>query len=597
MSSSTSSSTTCPITLLPLEILLEILSLAASSIHRNSSLISLATVCKTFKSPALRILFERLSLQTDSQAREYLKTLQRSSKGQGGTVSELGSLTRRLSISYTVPSPVEPVREGEGGEEAQQGEEAVESRADALRNATVERAREIQDEGDQDGDEEVGNFRYESEQGELAEGEVEETLVKGSDAMKIFFSLNNLTSLSVECEDEFGALFSSLNRNGGRVARENLLGRVQVVKLVGSKIRWDRLIQLLDTSKSLRELQVEGLYEAKEREEETEQEEEATAIPPQEITTFSPQFPISLERPASPLPRAPFSTPRFPRFDHLVRLRLDSPSLSDQLLLSLVGCLKNSLESFALTNSSSCLSREGLIIILRNLTNLFELELSDLGFVDDRRENVRAQMQSPTQSLLMESSSSDSGNASSSRNTPLVLPSPRSLTTDQLDPYSFVPFSPSLPITLSELRSPIDYLPLYCPFLQSLTLTQSPAGEGGTTSPPLVSRLFFEKSVTRLPLQYLTLGITESRRGGINRPFPKELIVGMIEKIAGRLEALAITQEMMWEENERDWLRTTCSNFGIVYTAENSSYPRRVDTVDATPAGGAQQRQRPIRRR
>jgi len=104
----------------------------------------------------------------------------------------------------------------------------------------------------------------------------------------------------------------------------------------------------------------------------------------------------------------------------------------------------------------------------------------------------------------------------------------------------------------------------------------------------LVSDLFFRKVVNRLPLQYLTLGVTEQRRfGGVaggalgvippgqgmfrvvgnglvavgggqqqqqvgqrgnegtnnSRAFSKELIVEMIHNLGGRLHALAITKE------------------------------------------------------
>lgn len=556
-------------------------------------------------------MFERLALQTDRQANEYLKKIESS-----GEASTIAGWTRRIAISYRTP-------------------------------------------GDDD-DDDTEPATSEDDQDDP---------VTAQQAIKVFYLLNNLTHVKLESDDEFRAFESAIKRRGGN-ARRVLLGRTRTIKLVGGELRWDRACELLGDSTKLRELRIEGLYKARRPQPATEaseqgddndnddvlihvtRDENSTTSPilpffdAQETLLESPlaqtstielpeppsEFPSYLERPASPLPDPPRSIPSFPRFDQLSRLCLADPSLTDQHLLSIVGGVRNSLEAFSLVDAS-CFSRQGLIVALRNLRNLFELDLTNCTFTTtstltsttNSTNNRRGPFASSSSFVVAEQ---EEDPTLVPLDPSLSIPDVRSGATDHLDPYS-VPFNRStLPITLLELRHPIDYLPLYCPFLQSFKLTCPPSLSTETTISPtaLVSPLFFSKAVLKLPLQYLTIGVTENTRvgaapvggGGAGgrglgmrfgavrvgvdgagnfRTFSKELLAEMIIDLRGRLEALAITKEyvlpsisrfsssdiklilsfvldrMMWDEFDRNWLRDSCQRFGIVYTSEASPIP------------------------
>jgi len=343
-----------------------------------------------------------------------------------------------------------------------------------------------------------------------------------------------------------------MRRRGDRDGAKVLIRKVRIVKLVG-KVRWDRLIELIGDSSRLRELQVDGLYSAEPRNENDEEESEETFRVPLsrprplvrsntdasmlDLTKPPPfAFPSSLERPASPIPLPPRLVPSFPQFANLSRLSLDSPTLTDHHLLSIVSGLRDSLQSFSLLNANS-FSREALIITLRNLRNLFELDLTNCIFADSTPRGSLSLLQDPEKPPLPPS-------LEFPPHPHLTLPlAPSSSSFDFLDIYT-THFSPTRTITLLELRHPLDYLPLYAPFLHSLKLTSAP------TQPSLVSKLFWQK-IIKLPLQYLTVGVVESRRGfafggmnhSVNKAFKREKIVEMIHCMRGRLEALAITKE------------------------------------------------------
>lgn len=377
-------------------------------------------------------------------------------------------------------------------------------------------------------------------------------------AIKVFYLLTNLTQLRLESDDEFAALESAMRRRGDREGAKTLIRKVRIVRLVG-KVRWDRLIELVGESSRLRELQVGGLYSAEPRRTDSDSDSDSTEetfrIPlsrPRplvrsntdtsmlDLTKLPPfAFPSSLERPASPIPLPPRLVPAFPQFANLSRLSLEAPNLSDHHLLSIVSGLRHSLQTFSLLNSNS-FSREALIIALRNLRNLFELDLTNCNFPDSTpRGSLSPELDPEKPPLLSPFEFPPHPN--------LTLPlAPSSPSFDLLDIYT-TQFSPSRPITLLELRHPLDYLPLYCPFLQTLKLTCPP------TQPSLVSKVFWQK-VTKLPLQYLTVGVVESRRGfafgggggmnhNLNKAFKRDKIVDMVVSMRGRLEALAITKE------------------------------------------------------
>lgn len=418
---------------------------------------------------------------------------------------------------------------------------------------------------DSDGGDQQQARSEEDDNGDLGASDRERGApVSASRAIKVLYLLSNLTHLRVQADDEFRVLESAIRRR--RDGRKALLARVSTVRLVGGTLRFDRLVELIRQSPKLRDLQVEGAFEA-DRDDEDDSfggdgdgtrtlgcdnehamanlhrgdEDSGAGNPPTSVVAFF-TYPSSLDRCASPVPAPPRSIPAFPRLDHLTRLRLDGPFLSDRHLLSIVGAVQHSLESFALVNAT-CFSREGLVIALRNLRNLFELELVNSTF--------HHWHSSPLRHLF---SDSDSQHATATDFGPLwtrslKLPEPTSSSTDQLDPYLNHGFCETFAITTLELRNPVDYLPLYCPFLRTLVLTCNPSISNG-----LVSTLFFTKAVLKLPLQYLTIGVTAGRQlgggtgpfpvaGGNSRLFTKDLVAETIANLRGRLEALAVTKE------------------------------------------------------
>ncbi|GAA6009156.1 hypothetical protein JCM11491_005773 [Sporobolomyces phaffii] len=539
------------ITQLPVEILLEILKAAAHSSRRNSSLVALASVCKPFRAPALYVLFERVALFTDRQALSYLAALE-----SAFDASTPATWTRRLNISYRSSSSSD------------------------------------------------------------------DDAVRAENAIKVFYAVRNLVHLRIESDDELSAFESAIRRSagssGGCSGLETKIGSVRTVKLVGT-LRWDRLVHLLRESRLLKELQVGGLYRAEAQPPsgaggDDEPSRSANAHDPSrsasDLDTNSDTAPFedsrSLERPASPVPAPPRAIPSFPRFDHLRLVRLDAPALDDDYLLSIVAVVRHSLESFALVDAT-CFSREALIVVLRNLRNIFELELSNCTFPDSttaattvpaRRGRARQPVSSVPTSLTAPRTAPRPDRAD------LTLPDSRRATSsssgssiadddDDSDPYAAAAFDLARPISNEELRHPLDYVALYCPFLQSLKLSSRP------NDAAVVSAAFFSSAVSRLPLEYLTIGVVDSSlRGaggafgagapaaagggrvvgafdmGMNRTFRRQVLVDMVVNLHGRLQALSLTKEMMWDEFDREWLKASCVNFGIVYSSEPSPSPR-----------------------
>ncbi|GAA5880794.1 hypothetical protein JCM16303_005118 [Sporobolomyces ruberrimus] len=469
---------------LPVEILLEILEAASQSSNRNTSLIKLATVCRAFTAPALCLLFERLSLHTDQQARDYLREIEAAREPLS-----LATRTRRLSVTY---------------------------RTNEDDTSTSPTSRPVQ----------------------------------ASTAIKVFYLLRNLTHLRLDSDDGLRALESAMRRRGEEDGVKSLVRKVRTVKLLGN-VRWDTLVSLVEDSKHLRELHVAGLCQSQldrggrapdnfeleplatisDTEVDAVGTEDPSSVSDAPTTDAVPtclpfKFPSSLDRPASPLPGPPRTIPAFPRFANLRLLRLEKPRMNEYHLFSMIAALRDSLESFALVEAT-LFSRQALVIVLRNLPNLFELDLTDCAFPD---------------AIVIGGIDSDWEEDPFRPPPPrgLTFPDPPSALTDHLDPYAS-PFEISQAISGLELLRPLDCLPLYCPFLQSLKFTSPP------TYPSLVSRLFFKSALPKLPLHYLTIGTTEAR--GIDHfgrtsqgPFEKELILDMILALRDRLEALAITK-------------------------------------------------------
>ncbi|GAA5880819.1 hypothetical protein JCM16303_005129 [Sporobolomyces ruberrimus] len=443
---------------LPVEILLEILEAASQSSNRNTSLIKLATVCRAFTAPALCLLFERLSLHTDQQARDYLREIE-----AARDPLSLATRTRRLSITYRTNEDDTP-------------------------NSPTSLS------------------------------------VRGSDAMKVFYLLKNLTHFKVDSDDEYRTLESAMRRRGHEEGAKALLRKAKSVELRGKFLRWDRLVNLVEDLANLRGLYVEGLYDAGIYDVErrrarndfrptagsTGTTNEATQmqemVGPAEQSAVAFAFPPSLDRPASPHPDPSPSTSAFPQFTHLRRLVLDHAlnPCPDQHLLSIVGAVRHSLESFAVVRSI-WFSREALLIALRNLRNLAELELTHCSFGDHHI--------------------GDSVGSSSSRippsNANLVVPDPRSASTEDLDLYTF-PFDPTQAIARREIER------------------REPGGHF------------------------------------MDYPFEKELLVDMVVALKERLKTIAFEPGMLLSESAQQSLRAVCQELGIAFSSK--SYGSREDT-------------------
>jgi len=486
-------------------------------------------VCVVYTVPALCVLFERLALQDDFQAWLYLTRIQTSLNPLG-----LASQTRRLSLSYTINH--QRGEEEEGIVVGSSSEEEEENEADASEEREGEGERE-REEGELlwDRISQLRRRRRRNNDRDEVIGPVQGP-IQALTAMRIFYLMKNLTHLKLEGDDEFKTLESAITRRrqqedededggghgiGSGSEMESLLGRARVVKLFGKSLRWDRLIFFISSCPtSLRELQVGGLYRApqslsvdRQRRDnvinlnddgdEDEEEENDEVITSAQVgdsrrrlrshtgthsrgqLPINYEFPPSLDRSPSPLPEPPRSIPNFPRFVGLTRLRLDKPQLSDQHLLSIVRATCQSLEAFSLVDSK-CFSRECLIITLRNLPNLFELELINCVFFQDsivggieldsggEQEEETGEEEDEEEGIETRNEEEENSNETSIL-APLSLPDKSTPLTNDLDPYTTTPpFTTNSPITRFETKSPLDYLALYCPFVHSLKLTTPP---------------------------------------------------------------------------------------------------------------------------
>ncbi|GAA5918907.1 hypothetical protein JCM1841_006673 [Sporobolomyces salmonicolor] len=472
---------------LPVEVLCIILAQAATPHARRRSLLELAVTCKAFTGPAIHLLHERVHLAESERAQGFIEALQRSS-----FPNHLAAATRCLSITYRTP---------------------VDSKDDSAHP------------------------------------------IPSSLALRIFYVLHNLRRLEVDGDDDLRALESAIRRGGGG------LGKVRTLKM--NKVRWDRLVQMLERASKLEALYSTGLYEA---ELPSSQGDDAVGgqapprlvgtdgqlnfstpkdVPPQLVLSHSypvtsgadakeddGAFPLTLARPPSPTPLPPPVPPAFPLLP-LRRLTLNSPAISSSFLLALLSSARDTLEALALISAPS-FSREGLILGLRSLPNLLELDISDCQFSD-----------------ALENSLARAGGATSPPLPHIALPAAVAGTASTGSALtSTTAISSSRPITSNELSFPFDYLAQYCPFLQWLKLESEHLGSDDLLA-----------NVAALPLQCLSLGLSQPAIGVAQ-------VENALLRLNGRLEALVVSKSMRWNQAMVDEARKACVANGVVFCGE-----------------------------
>ncbi|GAA5900123.1 hypothetical protein JCM6882_002618 [Rhodosporidiobolus microsporus] len=378
----------------------------------------------------------------------------------------------------------------------------------------------------------------------VVEGEVSTTT-----ALPILFLLDNLRYLDVDAGDEgLKAVRQVLASGGG--------GMSKLRGLKSSKVRWDKLVGMLANTHKLARLDIEGLHQAEPAGEDAEQDDEDA--PPTEAGSSSPPattthlgddeeegvllFRPELARPPSPSLPAPLVLPPFPA-SPLTRLVLRSPNIADELLLSILSASYKTLSSLALIEAH-CFSRTALVVALKGVRNLSDLELSACRFppgddaqfapaVAARPANSPPNALTPLPSLVL-----------SPTDPPFRLSTPLPA------PFS----SDTARLTPSELAFPLDHLPRLLPFLHVLTLSSDdllsadPAGRGGDALASVVGAL---------PLQYLTLDIARPRIG-------VDELVEAVKRAEGRIDAVAVGKRMRWTQRMLDEGKTACAEMGVL---------------------------------
>ncbi|GAA5874175.1 hypothetical protein JCM1840_000376 [Sporobolomyces johnsonii] len=472
---------------LPVEVLCIILAQAASPDARRRSLLELAVTCQAFTGPAIHLLHERVHLAESERAQGFIEALQRSP-----SPNRLAAATRQLSITYRIP---------------------VDSEDDSAYP------------------------------------------VPSSLALRIFYVLRNLRRLEVDGDDDLRALESAIRRGGGG------LGQVRTLKM--NKVRWDRLVRMLEGASKLETLYSIGLYEAELPSSQGDDAADGQA-PPRLVGTdgqlsFSPStnsppqlvlshsspltsgadakeddeaFPPNLARPPSPTPLPPLAPPAFPLLP-LRRLTLHSPAISSSFLLALLSSTRNTLEALALI-SAPTFSREGLILALRSLPNLLELDISDCDFSD-----------------ALEDSLTPAGGVTSPPLPHITLPAAVAGTTSSSSPPALTTAtSSSRPITWNELSFPLDHLAQYCPFLHWLKLESEHLG-----SDDLLAKM------AALPLQCLSIGLSRPAIGVAQ-------VEDALLRMNGRLETLAVSKSMRWTQAMLDEAKKACVANGVIFFGE-----------------------------
>ncbi|GAA5853169.1 hypothetical protein JCM8547_000224 [Rhodosporidiobolus lusitaniae] len=463
-----------PVLSLPVELLLEILSLSSLPSERGRTLVDLALVCKTFSGPALLLLHRRLSLHTEEQARGLLASLKRAP-----SPARLASSTRRLALTCEASSSAVPP----------------------------------------------------------------------SLALPILYYCDSLHYLYLYLEGygEGTKTLLHIRENGGG-------GMTQLRGFKTTKVRWDQLVDLIGESNKLESLELSNFYHAEQplqpgqdgdtavvdstAAETDEQNPVSSSLSPGGDEGDAALLTVTLPCPRPTLP-PPSCLPSFPSLP-LAKLTLRSPAILDDLFLSIIVSTSHTLSSLCLVEAN-CFSKTALVLALRGVPNLAELELSRCRFKGNNPRTLQAAATLPPPA----------------NGTPAV-------TTVALPPPTLAhPLPPSFSASTTdldpdELATPLDHLASCTPFLHNLTLgsddllSSDPGGRGG---------LALGNVLERLPLQYLSLDLLHPRLG-------VDELVQAVAKTRGRLEAVAIGKRMRWTSRMLNKAKGECSSLGVVLSGE-----------------------------
>ncbi|GAA5986004.1 hypothetical protein JCM11641_004898 [Rhodosporidiobolus odoratus] len=442
---------------LPVELLTLVLDLASRK--RRSALLELMVVCKSLPGPAILLLHRHVVFHSAAAAEGFIESIKRAP-----SPGRLASFTKCLSISHAGPdSPPSP-------------------------------------------------------------GAIPSTL-----ALPLLFLLDNLQYLEINAGDDGLKTLRQALRNGGG-------GMSQLRGFTSSKVRWDKLLSMVRDSHKLRRLDVKGLYLAEPPGQvpspiDDTQPGEIDIVAPDApgletgSTDHSPFRPTSLAladqddeggaaftlptlaRPPSPALPPPPSLPHFPSLP-LTHLTLRQLAIPDELFLSIISAVRNTLSSFALVDTHD-VSRAALLVALQSVPNLEALDLSFCNFAPVVPQPPPVNSTITTLTPL-----------------PSLVLSPSLLST---------PLAPSFAVhqasrTANDLSHPFDNVFRLTPFLHAFTLASDEliSADGGGRGGDALAKI-----MALLPLQCLTLDIMRPRLG-------VDDVIGGLKRAEGRLEAVAI---------------------------------------------------------